>query len=391
MKSLDYLKELSKFEHRGSATKNERKAADYIAGELKDMGYDVIKQEFMTTRDNLYILPLQFGILLFVMGAASFVYDEYLNIIEFIISLLAIGLLLLELSGKYFETSLMPRHLSKNVFTKFEKNNKKKIFVSAHYDTQKGSIMFSPKIVDKLNTIYNIGYFGYALIPVGIIFELFHLHLVSYIIQGIGLTITFLMIVFMLICEISGKYTNGANDNGSGTALAMALANYYINNKNDFPQDVDIVFLFTGSEETGERGMKNFLKRHKKLLNDDTLFIILDNLGAGNLTYLEGEGMIFYKKAGEILLNVADEMKNQYPNGLVQRMKNLLLPTDALPVMANGFNAISFLSMDEKGKLKNYHWYTDTLNNVDTKLLRYEESFLIEYILRVSKRISEHN
>lgn len=388
MKSIDYLKKLSKFEHRGSATKNERKAADYIANELEGMGYEVVKQEFKTTRDNLYILPLQFGILLFIMGAASFFYDKFLNALELIISLISIGFLILELSGKSFETSIMPKHSSKNVITKFEKSDKKKIIVSAHIDTQKGSLMFSPKIVDKLKMIYNIGYLGFALIPVGIVFGLLHLYLVSYIFLGIGLLITFAMIVFLLTCEIGGKYTNGANDNGSGTSLALAIADYYINNKENFPDDVEVIFLFTGSEETGERGMKYFLKRYKKLLNKDTQFIVLDNLGAGKLTYLEGEGMIFYKKAGEMLIDVADEMRKEYPNGVVQKMKNLLLPTDALPVLANGFCGITFISMDDNGRIKNYHWFTDTIDNIDSKLLRYEESFLIEYVLRVSKRIS---
>jgi Peptidase family M28. len=248
--------------------------------------------------------------------------------------------------------------------------------------------MFSPKIVDKLKMIYNIGYLGFALIPMGIVFGLLQLYPISYIVLGIGLLITFAMIVFLLTCELGGKYTNGANDNGSGASLALAIADYYINNKENFPKDVEVIFLFTGSEETGERGMKYFLKRYKKLLSKDTQFIVLDNLGAGKLTYLEGEGMIFYKKAGKMLIDIADEMRKEYPNGVVQKRKNLLLPTDALPVLANGFCGITFISMDENGKIKNYHWFTDTIDNVDSKLLRYEESFLIEYILRVSKKIS---
>lgn len=389
MKSIDFLKDITKFNHRGSATKNERKAADYIKEALENMGYDVTQQEFMTTRDNLYILPLQFSILLFIIGAASLVYDEYLNIFELIMSFLTIGLFLIELSGKYFETSVMPRHLSKNVFTKFKKDKRKKIFVSAHYDTQKGSIMFSPKIVDKLNIIYDIAYAGFMLIPIGILFTIFHVHIVSYILEGIGLFITLAMIIFLIICEIGGKYTQGANDNGTGTSLTLALADYYIKNKEEFPKDVDIIFLLTGSEETGERGMKRFLKKYKKYLNNDTQFIILDNLGAGKLTYLEGEGMIFYKKAGKKLLELADELRMEYPKDLIQKMGNLLLPTDALPVLANGYDAISFLAKDEKGRLGNYHWYTDTIDNVDTKLLRYEESFFIEYLKRFANIMSE--
>lgn len=383
MRSIDYLKELTKFEHRGSATKNERRAAEYISHKLNNMGYKVEVQYFRTTKDNLYMIPLQFGTLLFILGLASLLYDEYFYIVEFVLSLLAICMLLLEISGKYIETSFMPRHSSQNVFTCFDKNRKKKVIVSAHYDTQKGSIMFHPKIVDKLNIIFNISYIGFGFIPIGILLKLLGFDVVSYIMVNVGLVITFATIVFMAVCEITGKYTQGANDNGTGTALALALAEYYISNKDKFPDNVDVIFLLTGSEETGERGMKSFIKKYRKELPKDTQFIILDNLGAGKITYLEGEGMILYRKAGKILLDIADEMAKEYPPDKVQKMKNLLLPTDALPAMAAGFSSIAFLAKDERGRLLNYHWHTDTIKNVDTKLLRYEESFFKEYLTRV--------
>ncbi|SDG70900.1 Zn-dependent amino-or carboxypeptidase, M28 family [Thermoanaerobacter thermohydrosulfuricus] len=386
MKSIDYLKELTKFEHRGSATKNERQAAEYILQELKRMGYKAEKRTFKTTRDNLYMLPLQVGVLLFICGFFSLMYGGPLEIAAFLHSLFAISLLLLEVSGKPVETSIMPRHLSQNVFTSFDESRSKRIIVSAHYDTQKGSIMFHPKIVDKLSAIYNISYIGFGLIPIGILFNIFNLVIASAILR-IGLIIVFANIIFMAICEVTGRYTQGANDNGTGVALTLALANYYINHKDKFPDNVDMVFLFTGSEETGERGMKNFIREYRKKLSKETKFIILDNLGTGKVTYLEGEGMIFYKRAGKMLLDIAEEMAKGR-DGKVQKMKNLLLPTDALPAMDAGFDAIAFLAKDEKGRLGNYHWHTDTIENVDTQLLSYEEEFFKEYLVKVAERLN---
>ncbi|MBE3592256.1 MAG: M28 family peptidase [Thermoanaerobacter sp.] len=386
MKSIDYLKELTKFEHRGSATKNERQAAEYILQELKRMGYKAEKRTFKTTRDNLYMLPLQVGVLLFICGFFSLMYGGPLEIAAFLLSLFAISLLLLEVSGKPVETSIMPKFLSQNVFTSFDESRSKRIIVSAHYDTQRGSIMFHPKIVDKLSAIYNISYIGFGLIPIGILFNIFNLVIASAILR-IGLIIVFANIIFMAICEVTGSYTQGANDNGTGVALTLALANYYINHKDKFPDNVDMVFLFTGSEETGERGMKNFIREYRKKLSKETKFIILDNLGTGKITYLEGEGMIFYKRAGKMLLDIAEEMAKGR-DGKVQKMKNLLLPTDALPAMAAGFDAIAFLAKDEKGRLGNYHWHTDTIENVDTQLLSYEEEFFKEYLVKVAERLN---
>ena len=354
------------------------------------MGYKAEKRTFKTTRDNLYMFPLQVGVLLFICGFFSLMYGGPLEIVLFLLSLFAISLLLLEVSGKPVETSIMPKFLSQNVFTSFDESRSRRIIVSAHYDTQRGSIMFHPKIVDNLNLIYNISYVGFGLIPIGILFNIFNLKFIASVILYIGLVIVFTDIVFMAICEVTGRYTQGANDNGTGVALTLALANYYINHKDKFPDNADVIFLFTGSEETGERGMKNFIKKYRKKFALDTKFIILDNLGTGKITYLEGEGMIFYKKAGKMLLDIAEEMVKGHA-GRVQKMKNLLLPTDALPAMAAGFDAIAFLGKDEKERLGNYHWHTDTIENVDTQLLSYEEEFFKEYLVKVAERLSNKN
>lgn len=386
--SRKYLEELVQFRHRGSATKNERQAAEYILRELERMGYKVERQTFKTTRDNLYMLPLQVAILLFISALLSLMYGGIVNALAFFLSIFGIMLLLLEVSGIPVETSIMPRFLSQNIFTKFDESKEKRIIVSAHYDTQRASVMFHPKIVDYLGLIYNISYVGFGLVPIGILFNVFKFQPLGTVFLIIGLIIVTANIIFMALCEITGKYTQGANDNGTGVALALALAEYYINHKDEFPGNVDVVFLFTGSEETGERGMKHFIKRYAKSLPKDTQFIILDNLGTGKITYLEGEGMIFYKKAGKMLLDIAEEMQKGY-SGKVQRMKNLLLPTDALPVMVAGFDAIAFLAKDEKGRLGNYHWHTDTIENVDIDLLLYEEEFFKEYLMKVARELEK--
>jgi len=387
LKSLEYLKEITKFKHRGSATKNEREAAEFISKKIEEMGYEIEKHIFKTTRDNLYLLPLRVGLLLLVAGFCSLLYQGFWQqIAALLLSIFALSLLLLEVSGKPVETGLLPRYLSQNVFTKLNESYGKRIIVSAHYDTQRGSIMFHPRIVDKIGMIYNISYIGFGLIPIGILLNIFNLNTVASIILYIALVIVFANVGFMSICEVTGRYTQGANDNGTGVALAMMLAEYYMNNKDKFPDDVDVVFLFTGSEEAGERGMKNFIREYQKKLSENTEFVILDNLGTGKITYLEGEGMIFYKKAGKMLLDIAEGVARGY-NGKVQRAKNLLLPTDALPVMAAGFDAIAFLGKDEKGRLGNYHWYKDTIENVDIELLACEEEFFKEYLIQVAQRL----
>jgi len=81
------------------------------------------------------------------------------------------------------------------------------------------------------------------------------------------------------------------------------------------------------------------------------------------------------------LLGIARAMRENAGRP-VQEQSNLLLPTDALPPSALGFEAISFLGKDASGRMRNYHWRTDTFDNVDAAFLRFQQRFFGEYVKR---------
>jgi hypothetical protein len=91
--------------------------------------------------------------------------------------------------------------------------------------------------------------------------------------------------------------------------------------------------------------------------------------------------VLFYRRAGDTLLKIARAMRETAARP-VQEQPNLLLPTDAAPPSAMGFEAISFLGKDAAGRMGNYHWYTDTFENVDAALLRFEQQFFLELVKR---------
>ena len=74
--SIDLLRELSQLAaHRGMGTPHERRAAQWLATKLRGMGFDVAEQPFRTTRDNLYLLPVQ----LFVCAIAAVALSQSLR------------------------------------------------------------------------------------------------------------------------------------------------------------------------------------------------------------------------------------------------------------------------------------------------------------------------
>jgi hypothetical protein len=383
--AVDLLDELSQLAaHRGSGTANERKTAQWIARKLRGMGYEVAEQPFRTTRDNLYLIPAQlFGCAVAATALALFTSISWLGIV-----LLAYGVavLLAETSGYSLDLTLMPRFASQNVFTEPARKADRTVFVTGHYDTQRGSFLFHPKFVDRLPVFFNICYGAVFLAILGVGMRFAGVAAAGYFLWP-ALGLCSCALGTYLAAEISGRYTPGANDNGTGVAMALWLASEYSTRRDEFPADCDLRFLFTGSEETGERGMRAFLSSHNRNLDSRRVrFVNLDNLGSGMLTYLSGEGMVFYRRAGATLLSIARSMREEMnASGCgrkVLEQANLLLPTDALPPLALGFEAISFLGKDEAGRLGHYHWHTDTVDNVDTEFLGFQQAFFREYAQR---------
>jgi hypothetical protein len=100
-----------------------------------------------------------------------------------------------------------------------------------------------------------------------------------------------------LAAEIGGRYTPGANDNGTGVALALWLASSYGIRPEEFPADCALRSLHR-QRRTGCRGMRVFLKSEGWRLDWRRVrFVNLDNLGTGIVTYFRGAGMLFYRRA----------------------------------------------------------------------------------------------
>ena len=394
MDSVALLGELCEsFPHRGMGSSNERKAAVWIAEKLRAMGYQTEEEPFQTTIDNLYLMPAQ----VFACAAVAAAMSLFTPLAWFALAVLVYGLAILvvevsgypfsigppyglailvaEISG-YLSLFPFPRVPSRNVLTERRAEAPRTVFVTAHYDTQRGSYLFHPRFVDHLQPFFYVCYGGVLLALAGVVLKLSGAQAAVYALwPGLGICV-FAFAAFVL-AEVTGRYTPGANDNGTGVALALWLASDYAARRGEYPTDCELRFLFTGCEEAGERGMKAFLQAHRGELDPRrTMFVNLDNLGAGELTYLTGEGMLFYRKAGPTLLRIARQMEG------TRERKNLLLPTDALPASTLGFEAISFLGMGEKGRLGNYHWHTDTFENVDPEFLRFQQGFFREYLMR---------
>ncbi|MEK6327751.1 MAG: M28 family peptidase [Actinomycetota bacterium] len=153
----------------------------------------------------------------------------------------------------------------------------------------------------------------------------------------------------------------GANDNATGVAALLAVARSLA----ERPTESVRVMLVSSSEEALCEGMQAFSKRHfGGLPRESTFFLTLDTLGSPHLLVLRGEGMIrmreYPARSLALLDGLADELGIRlFPN---LRLRNA---TDGIIPLAAGYQGAALCSCTRLKQPANYHWPTDTPENVD--------------------------
>jgi hypothetical protein len=165
-----------------------------------------------------------------------------------------------------------------------------------------------------------------------------------------------------LLADIGSRETvTGANDNATGVALLVAMARALA----ERPTDNVRVMLVSTSEEALCEGMQAFARRHfAELPRKSTFFLSADTLGSPHLLVLRGEGMIrmreYPARSLELLDGLAGELGiDLFPN---LRLRNA---TDGIFPLAAGYECVSLCSCTDLKQPANYHWPTDVPENVD--------------------------
>jgi hypothetical protein len=115
-------------------------------------------------------------------------------------------------------------------------------------------------------------------------------------------TVLLIVSVPILVDLALSRPPPGANDNASGVATVLRLAERYGGALEYF----DLNVLFTGS---GALGMRAFLKpRRKKLSKERTVFVNVDEVGTGTVRYTRRQGPLFTVASHVQLLQICDEI-----------------------------------------------------------------------------------
>ena len=136
----------------------------------------------------------------------------------------------------------------------------------------------------------------------------------------------------------------------------------------------EVWFVATGAEEVGTAGMQALLRDYGEELRD-ALFINIDGCGAGQLFWASAEGMARRYRADRKLVALARRASRETETMIKPRVYKGL-STDASPALARGFHAVSIMAFDASGMPVNWHWKTDTVDNLDGALIEKTAEFV---------------
>jgi Zn-dependent M28 family amino/carboxypeptidase len=158
----------------------------------------------------------------------------------------------------------------------------------------------------------------------------------------------------------SRRVVPGASDNLTAVAVLFSLARWLQDN----PPSERVILLSTGSEESFMEGMRAFIRRHRDELDPlRTEFICLETLGSPNLTLVRGEGTLRVRMydagIGERLQKLAADLGIHLGE---LRTRNA---SDGSISARAGYPTAMLFSVNDGYVPDNYHWPTDTPENVD--------------------------
>jgi len=153
----------------------------------------------------------------------------------------------------------------------------------------------------------------------------------------------------------------GANDNLSAVAVLVGLAAAL----RDRPVGgVRVILLSTGSEEAFMEGMQAFARRHfPSLPREGTEFLCVECVGSPRLCVVEGEGMLIMRRYPEEQRAALAEAGAEAGVELMRGLRTVAATDGLIPLRA-GYRVCTLGGVDETKFPSNYHWPDDTPDNV---------------------------
>ena len=357
------IRELASYE-RGSASPGERRAADWLADELREAGCRDVRVEEERAHGG-YWWPLG------LLNAASALAAFLGRLPAALVGAFASAAVYDDVSGGklWFRRRALPNRPTYNVIAELgDPHAARTVVFIAHHDAAHSGLVFhpalprigmrlAPKLHERANQSIPIIY-GVFLGPVQLaLWGLLGRRWLKWngLVYAIGATAAMANIG-------ASRVVPGANDNLSSVGALVALGHELAERP---PADARVILLSTGSEEGFMEGMQAFGRRHfPELDRTATEFVCLECVGSPHLCVVEAEGMLrmrHYPEASrEALARAGAEAGVTLTRGL-----RTVAATDGLIALRAGYPTCTLGGVDETKFPAEYHWESDVPDNLD--------------------------
>ncbi len=362
---------------RFGTTEQELKAGMKIKGILESRVDDVVMEEF-TCHPKAF---LDFVRITFIVAVIATILFIWFPLISFFLYLYGISIFAFEqMFLKEYVDFFFPKRTGSSVIGKLKptKEPKQIVICSAHHDSAYQFPLFE-KFKSKFRLV--------AYFTVGLVFLAAILSLVKFILDILGITsimITLILLIVPILSVVMVGYMTlnlhsknvilGANDNLSGVAVVLALAEHFSTRK---LQNIELWCISFACEEC-MRGSKRFVKRHLDELKDSKT-INLDMVGEGaTLSIISAEPYFVTKHSIELAKEFQESTKRANVEMPIKAV--MFGGTDAASFSKKKLKAISIMALTPQDHPSTWHELKDTPEIIDEQLLENTLKAIIQYL-----------
>ena len=158
-------------------------------------------------------------------------------------------------------------------------------------------------------------------------------------------TVALIVAVALLIALALADAGPGQNDNASGVALALRLAERVTLER------YALAVVLTGSQTATSQGMRAFLRRHRdRLARDATVVVSLEAVGSGAVRFTRREGPLLPLRSHPQLVALCREVAEDTPDGAAAPTGRSAV-SDAYAARSAGLAAITITGSDPSDRL----------------------------------------
>jgi hypothetical protein len=392
---MQIIRELCSFEGRLAGTDAERRAANRLAERLRAQGRRV-------EVEPTYVHP-QLGLLYALhcaLGFAGSLVAVAAPAVGFALVLLAATSMYLDMNARfYLLRRLLFRRASQNVVARGNRADAPaRLLITAHLDAARTGAAFSPRRMRLLGRVSSALPFVFSptralfwslavLVPiVGVRMAGVDSEVISLL--QVPPTLVLLVGIFAFVDIELSDVVPGANDNASGVAAAISLADEL---KAEAPENLDVWVVLTGGEECFMQGMRSFVRSHRKLLADrPSYFVNLDSVGGGRVRYTSSEGLAVSFDMGKRMNELCEAIANagEAKNGSRPKPLAWGLASDAVPIRLARHEATTITTLPEGSIVAaNYHLAADKPDAVDSRAVDQAHDFALELIRQIDRDV----